>query len=127
MTRSTRIIAEFLRSESRLLVCQDADPGAAPDTGRNPFADAEPAGQGGWICNVGIGELKVYSGPQSWEAWESTLKRFKLDKQSRTQAPSFGKQAYFLYSKPVNESQGNVAFLVTKSGNHTLCSAVRAC
>ena len=43
-------------------------------TGGDPYVDPEPAGQGGWICNVGIGELKVYSGPKSWEAWESTLK-----------------------------------------------------
>ena len=34
-------------------------------TGRDPYVDPEPAGQGGWICNVGIGELKVYSGPKS--------------------------------------------------------------
>ena len=46
-------------------------------TGLDPFVDPEPAGQGGWICNVGIGELKVYSGPKSWEAWESTLKGFR--------------------------------------------------
>ncbi|HEU0199322.1 MAG TPA: hypothetical protein VFR86_02705 [Burkholderiaceae bacterium] len=43
-------------------------------TGSDPFVDPEPAGQGGWICNVGVGELKVYSGPNSWEAWESTLR-----------------------------------------------------
>ena len=28
-------------------------------TGRDTYADPEPAGQGGWICNVGVGELKV--------------------------------------------------------------------
>jgi hypothetical protein len=57
-------------------------------TGRNPYADAEPAGKGGWICNVGIGELKVYSGPNAREAWESTLKGFKMDKEPRTPAES---------------------------------------
>ena len=55
-------------------------------TGRDPYVDPEPAGQGGWICNVGIGELKVYSGPKSWEAWESTLKAFKKDQAPQTPA-----------------------------------------
>ena len=32
-------------------------------TGRDPLVDPEPSGQGGWICNVGSGELKVYSVP----------------------------------------------------------------
>ena len=91
-----------------------------------PLADAEPAGQGGWICNVGTGELKVYSGAKSWEAWESTLKGFKLDKEPRTPAPGFGEHAYFLYPKPANKYQSNVAVLVTKSGNHTLALSLDA-
>jgi hypothetical protein len=95
-------------------------------TGRDPFVDPEPAGQGGWICNVGTGELKVYSGPKSWEAWESTLKGFKIDKEPRTPAPGFGEQAYFLYPKPANKHQSNVAVLVTKSGNHTLALSLDA-
>ncbi|MBX3303333.1 MAG: hypothetical protein KF693_14050 [Nitrospira sp.] len=95
-------------------------------TGRDPFVDAEPAGQGGWMCNVGIGELKVYSGPKSWETWESTLKSFKMDKEPQTQAPGFGERAYFLYPKPANKYQGNVAVLVTKSGNHTLVLSLDA-
>lgn len=95
-------------------------------TGRDPYVDPEPAGQGGWICNVGIGELKVYSGPKSWETWESTLKGFKKDKEPQTPAPGFGERAYFLYPKPDNEYQGNVAFLVAKSGNYTLALSVDA-
>jgi hypothetical protein len=95
-------------------------------TGRNPYVDPEPAGQGGWICNVGIGELKVYSGPGSWEAWESTLKGFKKDKEPQTPVAGFGERAYFLYPKPENEYQGNVAFLVAKSGNHTLALSLDA-
>jgi hypothetical protein len=79
-------------------------------TGRDPFVDPESAGQGGWMCNVGIGELKVYSGAKSWETWESTLKTFKMDKEPRTPAPGFGEQAYFLYPKPANKSQNNVAW-----------------
>ena len=86
----------------------------------DPFVDPEPAGQDGWICNVGSGELKVYSGPKSWEAWESTLKGFKKDKEPQTPAPGFGERAYFFYPKPDNEYEGNVAFLVAKSGSHTL-------
>lgn len=31
-------------------------------TGIDPYVDAEPAGQGGWICSIGTTELKVYSG-----------------------------------------------------------------
>jgi len=95
-------------------------------TGRDPLIDPEPAGQGGWICNVGIGELKVYSGPKSWEAWESTLKSFKIDAEPRTPAPGFGAQAYFLYPKPANKHQSNVAILVAKSGNHTLALSLDA-
>jgi hypothetical protein len=89
-------------------------------TGQDPFADPEPAGEGGWICNVGIGELKMYSGPKSWDAWESTLKAFKKDKEPQTPAPGFGERAYFLFLKPDKAPQGSVAFLVVKSGNHTL-------
>ena len=95
-------------------------------TGSDPFVDPEPAGQGGWICNVGSGELKVYSGPKSWEAWESTLKGFKKDKEPQTPAPGFGERAYFLYPKPDNKYQGNVAVLVAKSGNHTLALSLDA-
>ena len=92
----------------------------AKATGRDPLVDPEPSGQGGWICNVGSGELKVYSGPKSWDAWESTLKGFKKDKEPQTPAPGFGERAYFLYPKPDNEYQGTVAFLVAKAGNYTL-------
>lgn len=95
-------------------------------TGRDPYVDPEAAGEGGWICNVGIGELKVYSGPKSWEAWESTLKGFKKDKEPQTPAPGFGERAYFLYPKPDNKYQGNVAFLVAKSGNHTVALSLDA-
>jgi hypothetical protein len=95
-------------------------------TGRDPLVDPEPSGQGGWICNVGSGELKVYSGPKSWDAWESTLKAFKKDKEPQTPAPGFGERAYFLYPKPDNEYQGNVAFLVAKTGNYTLALSLDA-
>jgi hypothetical protein len=95
-------------------------------TGRDPYVDPEPAGQGGWICNVGTGELKVYSGPKSWEAWESTLKGFKLDKEPRTPATGFGEHAYFFYPKPANKYQSHVGVLVTKSGNHTLALSLDA-
>ncbi|SLM48241.1 protein of unknown function [Nitrospira japonica] len=94
--------------------------------GRDPFVDAEPAGQGGWMCNIGISELKVYAGPKSWEAWESTLKSFKMDKEPQTPAPGFGERAYFLYPKPANKYQSNIAVLVTKSGNHTLVLSLDA-
>jgi len=95
-------------------------------TGRDPFVDPESAGQGGWMCNVGAGELKVYSGTKSWETWESTLKNFRLDKEPRTPAPGFGEHAYFLYPKPANKSQDNVALLVARSGNHTLVLSLDA-
>lgn len=95
-------------------------------TGRNPYVDPEPAGQGGWICNVGVGELKVYSGPKSWEAWESTLKGFRKDKEPQTPAPGFGERAYFLYPKPDNEYQSDVAFLVVKAGDRTLALSLDA-
>ena len=95
-------------------------------TGSDPFVDPEPAGQGGWICNVGSGELKLYSGPKSWDAWDSTLKGFKQDKEPQTPAPGFGERAYFLYPKADNAHQGNVAFLVVKSGNYTLALSLDA-
>jgi hypothetical protein len=95
-------------------------------TGRDPLVDPEPAGQGGWICNVGSGELKLYSGPKSWDAWESTLKGFKKDKEPQAPAPGFGERAYFLYPKPDNEYQGSLAFLVVKTGNHTLALSLDA-
>lgn len=95
-------------------------------TGRDPYVDPESAGQGGWICNVGSGELKVYSGPKSWDAWESTLKAFKKDKEPKTPARDFGERAYFLYPKPDNEYQGNVAILVVKAGNHTVVLSLDA-
>ncbi len=84
-------------------------------TGRDPYVDPEPAGQGGWICNVGSGELKVYSGLKSWEAWEP-----------RTPAPGFGERAYFLFLKGENEYQANVGFLVAQSGNHTVALSLDA-
>lgn len=95
-------------------------------TGRDPLVDTESAGQGGWICNVGVGELKVYSGPKSWDAWESTLKGFKKDKEPQIPASGFGDRAYFLYLKPENPYQGSVAFLVARTGNYTLALSLDA-
>ena len=95
-------------------------------TGRDLYDDPEPFGEGGWICNFGSGELKVYSGPKSWEAWESTLKNFKKDKEPKTPAPGFGERAYFLYPKPDNKYQGNAAMLVVKAGNHTVVLSLDA-
>ena len=40
--------------------------------------------------------------------------------------PGFGERAYFFYLKPDNEYQSNVAFLVAKSGNHTLALSLDA-
>jgi len=68
----------------------------------------------------------VYSGSKSWEAWESTLKGFKKEKEAQTPAQGFGERAYFLYPKPDNKYQGNVAFLVAKSGSHTLALSLDA-
>lgn len=95
-------------------------------TGREPYVDPEPAGQGGWICNVGIGELKVYTGPKSWEMWESSLKGFKKDKEPQLAAPGLGERATFLYPKPDSQHQGNVGILVVKSSNHTLALSLDA-
>ena len=95
-------------------------------TGQDPLVDPEPAGNGGWICSVGVGELKVYSGPNSWESWESTRKAFKKEQEPTTPAPAFGDKAYFFYPAPDNQYQGNVAFLVAKSGNHTLALSLDA-
>ena len=95
-------------------------------TGQDPLVDPEAAGQGGWICNVGTGELKVYSGANSWEAWESTRKSFKKENEPVTPVSGFGERAYFLYPTPDNQYQGNVAFLVAKSGNHTLALSLDA-
>ncbi len=95
-------------------------------TGRDPYVDPESAGQGGWICNVGTAELKVYSGPNSWDAWESTLKGFKKDKEPKTPAPDFGERAYILFLKAENEYQSNVALLVVESDNHTLALSLDA-
>ena len=95
-------------------------------TGSDPLVDPEQAGQGGWLCNVGVGELKVYSGPNSWESWESTRKAFKKEQEPTTPAPAFGERAYFFYPTPDNQYQGNVAFLVVNRGNHTLALSLDA-
>jgi hypothetical protein len=95
-------------------------------TGRDPFGEPEPAGQGGWICSVGSVELKVYSGANSWDAWESTLRNFKKDKEPRTPAPAFGARAYFLFLKPDNASRDAAAILVAPSGDRTLVLSIDA-
>ena len=95
-------------------------------TGHDPLSDPEPAGQGGWICSVGSAELKVYSGADSWAAWESTLKNFKKDKEPRTPAPGFGERAYFIFLKPDNASRDAAAILAAKAGDHTLVLSIDA-
>ena len=95
-------------------------------TGRDPLREPESAGQGGWICSVGSFELKVYSGANSWEAWESTLKNFKKDKEPRTPAPAFGGRAYFLFLKPDNASRDAAAVLVAQSGDRTVVLSIDA-
>lgn len=95
-------------------------------TGRDPFVDPEPAGQGGWICGFGPGELKLYSGPKSWEAWESTLRGSKKDKEPRVPVAGFGERAYFLHLKADRPGHDDIAFLVVKSGNYTLALSLDA-
>jgi len=95
-------------------------------TGRDPLVDPEPAGQGGWICGFGPGELKMYSGPKSWEGWESTLNGFKKDKEPQIPASGFGERAYFLYLKADRPNQTDIAFLVAKSGTYTLALSLDA-
>jgi hypothetical protein len=94
--------------------------------GLKTYSDPEPYGQGGWICDIGAGQLIVHSGPKSWEDWESTLKNFKKDKEPRTPAPAFGERAYFLYPKPDNKYQDTGEFLVAKKGNHTVALSLNA-
>ncbi len=60
-------------------------------TGADPFVDPESAA-GGTICNVGTGELKLYTGPDSWQAWETTRKAFKQDKVPTTPVTGFGER-----------------------------------
>jgi hypothetical protein len=88
--------------------------------GREVYAEPEPFGNGGWVCNIGIGEVKLYSGPTSWDQWESTLKGFKKENEPKTTIQGLGERAYILYPKPDNKDQGNIALLVAKSGNHTI-------
>jgi hypothetical protein len=95
-------------------------------TGREPYGEPEPAGQGGWICSVGLAELKVYSGPKSSEAWESTLKNFKKDKEPKTPAPGFGEGAYFMFLTPTSQSGSNSGLLVARSGTNTLVLSIDA-
>jgi hypothetical protein len=95
-------------------------------TGQDPYVDPESAGDAGWICNIGSGELKVYSGPRSWEDWESTLKGFKKDKEPRTPATGFGERAYLMYPKPDNEYQPTLAILVVPSGAQTVVLSLDA-
>jgi hypothetical protein len=95
-------------------------------TGRDPYVDPEAAGKGGWMCNVGTGELKVYSGPKSLETWESTLKQFKMDKEPRTPAPNFGANAYFMYPKPTSKYVSNAGVLVAQKSSHTLVLSLDA-
>ena len=94
-------------------------------TGADPYVDPESAG-GGTICNVGIGELKLYTGPDSWNAWEKTRKAFKQDTAPTTPVSGFGQRAYFFEPTPANQYQGNVAFLVVQSGDHTLALSLDA-
>ena len=95
-------------------------------TGRDPYSDPAPAGQGGWICNVGTAELKVYAGAKSTEAWESTLRNFKADKEPRVPAPAFGPGAYFIFLKARNAHVSSSAILVAKKGDHTVVLSVDA-
>lgn len=95
-------------------------------TGQDPYQDPEPYGQGGWICNVGTAELKVYAGPKSTQAWESTLKSFKADKEPRMPAPAFGPGAYFILVHGEKRGAPNVAVLVAKKGEQLLVLSVDA-
>ena len=75
------------------------------------------------MCSI---ELKLFSGADSWEAWESTLKNFKKDKEPRTPAPGFGELAYFIYLNPDNASRDAAGILAAKSGNHTVVLSIDA-
>ena len=94
--------------------------------GRKVYGELEPEGNGGWVCSIGVGEVKLYSGPNSWEQWESTLKAFKKENEPKTTISGLGERAYIIYPKPDNEYQGNIAMLVAKSGNHTIALSMDA-
>jgi hypothetical protein len=95
-------------------------------TGRDPYVDPEAAGAGGWICNLGQAELKVYSGANSAAAFESTLRNFKLDRIPRAPAPGFGDGAYYMFHKPERRSLSPVGWLVARKGTHTLALSLDA-
>lgn len=90
-------------------------------TGRKPYGEPEAAGK--WVCDIDVGELKLYN---SWDGWEQTLKAFKKDKEPRPPAPAFGARAHFLFPKPDNQHQGTVAFLAAQAGAHTVALSLDA-
>jgi len=94
-------------------------------TGADPYVDPESSA-GGAICNVGSGELKLYTGPDSWNAWEKTRKAFRQDQVPTTTIAGFGERAYVFYPTPANKYQGNVAFIVVQSGDHTIALSLDA-
>jgi hypothetical protein len=75
---------------------------------------------------VGTAELKVYAGAKSTEAWESTLRNFKADKEPRVPAPAFGPGAYFIFLKARNAHVSSSAMLVAKKADHTVVLSVDA-
>jgi hypothetical protein len=87
---------------------------------RDPYVDPEPFGNGGWVCNIGVGEIKLYSGPKSWEQWESTMKNFNKQNDPTIPVSGLGERAYFFFPRRDDPNQPNWAFLVVQSGNHTI-------
>lgn len=96
--------------------------------GRPAYGEPEALSLGGGSgCEYPVGaQVLIFSGPKSQSDFESFLRTFKKDKETRHPVPGVGDRAYIMFPTPRDENEDRLAYLVTTVGRHTVAVSMAA-
>jgi hypothetical protein len=82
------------------------------------------AGGAGSLCEFASGQLWLYPGDESGALWESVMKAFGKQVESRTPVEGLGDHAYSFSPTPRDEYQDTGIYIVVTQGETTFAAAV---
>ena len=85
------------------------------------------AGGAGALCEYPYGgQIGVWRGPKASENFESFLKNWKVDKETRHPVPDVGDRAWIMFPVPENKYKDRAAYLVSYVGDKVVTVALFA-
>ena len=94
--------------------------------GQSPDATPVVGGKGSVCDYPSGGQVAIYVGPNSEQAFEQFLKAFKQEGLPRRPVSGVGDKAYVIYPKPRNEYSDQGPYLVATVGAHTVTAFLSA-